>query len=532
MNTKLFQSRYPCLAVLLLLSACSGGGVSVSVDGPIIPPLPPVQTVESITAHGVITGLGSLTVNDVRYTTNAATVTINGRPGTLSDLRHGQIVTVGGRINSLGLSGTADSIRFEANLIGPVESLDAPNNQLIVMGQTVIRDSGTAFGAGIDPATFAGLSLGSIVQVSGYADTDGAIRATRIDPDVGNTELQLVGKAAGLDPANLLFTINRLTVDYSNAVLIDLPSGAPANGTMVKAIGTISGRRFAVERLVAAAGLAGSTGERVQTGGVITRFNSAADFDINHAAASVSAGTAFQNGDAGDLALNAELVIDGDFTAGGRITANRVTFGHLANDTANLVFDFRDFTEISVPTLFNVSVTQGTDFSVAVTVDEDVANRVEVTQTGARLNIALVPGNGNIATLEALVTMPALNRMDLTGVVNATVNDFSQTQMTVNVGGVSRLRGNGLQIDNLTASISGVSHLAFGDIRPIRSAIIDVSGVSQATLNMDIGSTISGSVGTGQGTGVSTLYYYGTNVTVNVATDSISSVVRLGDTRP
>ncbi len=37
---------------------------------------------------------------------------------------------------------------------------------------------------------------------------------------------------------------------------------------------------------------------------------------------------------------------------------------------------------------------------------------------------------------------------------------------------------------------------------------------------------------TGQGTGVSTLLYYGTNATVNVTTDSQSIVTRLGDTRP
>ena len=87
-------------------------------------------------------------------------------------------------------------------------------------------------------------------------------------------------------------------------------------------------------------------------------------------------------------------------------------------------------------------------------------------------------------------------------------------------------------INDLTASVSGVSQLGFGDIRPIGNANIDVSGVSQATLNMDVGSALKGSMGTGQGTGVSTLFYYGTNVTVNVTTDLLSSVIKLGETRP
>jgi len=265
---------------------------------------------------------------------------------------------------------------------------------------------------------------------------------------------------------------------------------------------------------------------------MITRFVSPADFDIGNSAAAVRAGTAFVNGDLADLFLNAELVIDGDLAANGRITVNRISFGNLVNDTSNLEFAFSDFDEISVPTLFNVTVTQGQEFSVEVIVDAEVANRIDVTQTGSRLIIELISGDGNIETLDAFVTMPVLNRIDLTGVANANLNNFLQSQMTVNVGGVSRLHGNGLMIDNLTASVSGVSQLGFGDIAPIGNAYIDVSGVSVATLNMDIGSTLAGSVATGQGTGTSTLFYYGTNVSVNVTNDFGSSVIRLGGTRP
>jgi hypothetical protein len=177
-------------------------------------------------------------------------------------------------------------------------------------------------------------------------------------------------------------------------------------------------------------------------------------------------------------------------------------------------------------------VNQGPDFSVEVIVDAGAANRIAVTQTGNRLNIALTAGNDNIDTLEAVVTMPVLDKVDTVGVANVMVNDFSQTQMTLDIGGVSRLQGNALMIDNVTANVHGVSLLDLGNSRPIGHANIHVSGVSQATLNMDVGSTMTGSVGTGQGTGVSTLFYYGTNVTVDVSTDALSSIVRLGETRP
>ncbi len=527
--------RMAVLVITAFFTACSGGGVDVSIEGnvnPFVPPLPAAQDNEAVVAYGEITGLGGITVNDVRYQTGSATVTVNGEPAFMADLRQGQIAMLSGRINEDGLTGTANSIRFDANVLGPVDGVDADSQRLIVMGQIVTTDVDTRFGGGIDPTTYAGLSVGDIAQVSGYADASGAIRATRIDPADTNAQPQVIGTVTDLDLANLLFRINRLTVDYSNALVIDLPGGAPENGMDIKVFGTIEAGRLDVERLIAAPALTGSTGQRVQAAGVITRFSSAGDFDVDRVTVTADAGTAYQNGNAGNLAPNAELVIDGNFASDGRITAERITFGHIAVNTARLTFGFRDFTEISVPTVFMVTVSQGSDFSVEVFVDRGHEHRIDVTQAGTRLTVELLPGNGNIQTLEAVVTMPALDLIDLSGVAHASLYDFDQSQMTINVGGVSYLRGNALRIGSLTSSVTGVSRMDLVDVRPIGYADINVSGVSQATLNMDVGSTLTGSVGTGQGTGASTLSYYGTSVDVNVTTDALSSIIWLGDTRP
>ena len=184
MNAKLFHLRYLTLVFVSLLGACSGGNVNFSAQGPTIaplPPNPPPLSSEAVTTRGVITGSAGFTVNGVNYASTAAAVTINDQPGTLSDLRQGLIVIVRGRINGDGRTGTASSIRYDANLIGPVDSADAANNRLIAMGQTITTDSDTLFGPGIDPATFAGLAAGNNIRVSGFADAGGAIRATRID---------------------------------------------------------------------------------------------------------------------------------------------------------------------------------------------------------------------------------------------------------------------------------------------------------------------------------------------------------------
>jgi hypothetical protein len=538
MYTKLRSERYLHLvfAVLLLLTlfaGCSGGNVDIGVQGPTIAtPFPPAQTDEAITAYGTITGSGGVNVNNVNYLANNATINVNGEPGTLSDLHQGHVVAIDGEIEGGGGLGVAHRIACDMRVIGPIENLDVGGRQLLVMGQTVWIDDETHFGAGIDPATLDGIGPGSNVAVSGYVDSFGAIAATRIDTTAVDTGLRLSGRVEGLDPANLVFSINRLTVDYGNALVIDLPGGAPADDMNITITGTLSGGLFTAETLTEAPGLSGTTGSRVQAAGMITRFTSLSDFDVDGSPVRTDAATVFLNGDASDLALNAELVLDGDFTPGGIISANLVTLGRALETTTTLTYDLHDFSEISVPTVFHVSVAQGADYSVEIIVDAEASDRVNVTQVGSRLNIALDTGDGNIETLRAVVTMPVLEYLETTSVAYVTLNGFDQAQMTLKVAGVSRLIGSNLSLDNLTATVAGVSRLDLGNIRPIGNATIDISGVSQATLNMDVGSTMTGTVSSGAGSGVSTLFYYGTNVAVDVTTDRLSSIVRLGATKP
>ncbi len=531
MNAKHFQTGYLGLVVLVLLVGCSGGDVSPTLNIEPVQPFPPVATSEPVTTHGVITGLGSVTVNDVRYATGGAVITIDGEPGTLVGLERGQIVTLSGEIAGAGNSGTASTIRFDANVAGPIESLDGPAGRLVVMGQTVHTGPDTLFGTAIDPSTFAGLAAGTTIRVSGFADAQGDLHATWLAA-TSDMDRQLIGKVRDHDIANLLFRIGRLTVDYSGALVIDLTGGAPADGMMVKVVGTLVDSILKAERLVTAPAVAGTPGRRVQVAGMITRFVSPTDFALNDIAAATRAGTGFVNGLAADLGVNTEIVVDGEFGGDGSLLADRITFGRVADPTVTATFDVADFDEVAVSSVFHVTIEQGPTYSVAVTADEEVMQNVNVTTSGDRLNITLLMGDNNADTLEAMVTMPVLNRIDLSGVVSVRLDGFAQSHLMADVAGVSRLTGHDLDIDSLSAIISGVSQLDFANIRPLGSADIHVSGVSTATVNMDEGSVLTGSVTTGQGTGTSGLFYYGSDAVVDVQTDGHSSVVRLGDTRP
>ena len=485
----------------------------------------------ALSAFGSITELNSVTVNGIRYDTNSTSVNVNGLPANVSDLKLGQVVALEGEVNFSDATGRADEIGYSATVIGPVENVDATLDRLIVMGQTVLTNADTVFDPSIDPDSFAGLTVGATTQISGFRNADGDIMATRIEPDTSSTGAQLIGTVAGLDLANMLFSVNRLTVDYGSAILIDLPMGMPTDGLLVIVRGSLTNGILVVDEIANIINLAATPGERAYLGGIVTRFASPTDFDLNGFPITINASTGFVNGIVGDLQANAEITIDGAVSSGGdAVMTNQVTFGRPVNDRSTVKFDFNNFTNISVFGLSKVTVVQGPDFSVEVMANADIVNNVQVTQNGDTVTF----GHNNSQILNAFVTMPVLNRIDVgaDALANVTLKDFDQMQMTVNVGGVSSLRGEGLLIGDLTATVSGVSVLDLGDIRPIGHASIDVSGVSRATLNMGVGSTLTGSVRTGQGTGVSTLFYYGTNVAVNVTTDSSSSVVKLGETRP
>jgi len=539
MNTQPRNSNVPgmlllALFALALLAACSGGNIDVAIGGVNVPPgsIPPFSNSEPVVAQGTITGFGDLTVNGVRFDADDASILIDSRPGLLADLKVGHIVTLTGRISTAGSTGEASMIRMHSRITGLVETIDAGYGRLTVLSQTIRLGPDTKYSADIDPATLAGLATGDRVRISGYADAAGDIRATRVETADANSPMQLVGEVSGHDFANLLFAISQLTVDYGNAALIDLPGGAPGDGMTIRVIGSLSNGLFVAEQLVEVPSLSGNGGRRVQLAGIVTRFASMSDFDVNDTAVTANSATAFSNGHSGDLKLDAQVTIDGDFDTAGRIRADRIIFGQLASRTATLLYDFDGFTSISVPTVFGISVTQGAEYSIEVIVDEEAANRVEVTKTGGTVTIALRPGNGRIETLDARITMPVLDRIDLTGVVNARLYDFDQARMTINVGNVSNLRGDALRIGQLQARVSGVSRLDLGDIRPIDRADIEVSGVSQATLNMNVGSRLGGTVSTGQGTGTSALFYYGSNVILDVATGANASLIWLGETRP
>jgi len=518
------------LSVLVLLAACSGGDYTIETNvKPPVPPSPPVTTAEPISSFGAITEQASVAINGVRYNTSAATVTMNGEPAFPADLKLGHTIALRGTLDSDGKSGSASHIEYQAAVLGPVDAVDLSRQRAIVLGQTVLTNADTTYDPRIATGDLDGVAIGSRMQISGLLNADGQIVATRVEPVPATAALQVSGRVSDLDLGNRLFTLDRLTVDYGSLLMLDLPGGMPAEGEPLIARGSMANGVFVAQSITGLPDPGFSTADRrAQASGWITRFDAAADFEVDGHRVYASPATVFVNGTSADLDTNVMVTIDGRVSSDGqRIRAQRVTFGSVAAPGVSVPYALADFDEIVITGSFDADITRGFQFAVEIAADQALVDKLNVTRNGSVLAIGVQPApQYQIDILEASIRLPVLNRMTISGLGFADLSNFTQTDLLLYVGELSFLRGHALAIGSLTTTVSGSSFLDLDDVEPIQHATIDVNGASFATLNMSAGSTLSGSV-----TGASRVQYFGTNVTVNVTTDSTSSVVRMGETR-
>jgi hypothetical protein len=202
---------------------------------------------------GSITAFGSVVVNGVHFKTDGDVAPgfrtnklVNGwedRSGRQDKgvFAAGMIVTV--------RHGTADNnaseIEYRDNLRGPIARIiTGADNTIEVLGQTVVVDNNTIF----DGTAFASLQRDDVVEVSGFADNAGRIRAAyilRMAPPMPPPfrEFEVKGFVSGLSGAT--FRLGPLPdgqgapvlVSYSPAAVSGLP-GRPADGMFVQVVTT------------------------------------------------------------------------------------------------------------------------------------------------------------------------------------------------------------------------------------------------------------------------------------------------------
>ena len=326
MKTHTKRSTISAALLSILLAACGGGGGGL----PVLPPPPPPPTDPSALPEGDLvvfgpmpTG-GSVTVADVSFSTSGALVTYNDQPVTMSALKPGHIIAMNGRTDA-SQRVTAEELFFEANLIGNVDSVDVAAGTLVVLGPSIEIDD-----ASILTTPLSNFTRGEVVQVSGYANDNGVTVASRVDYSVSNQELRLIGSVASLDPANFRFAINALDVDYSQAQMIDTPTGEVTAGMEVLITGSRSpDGTFRVQTVTHFdRDISEFAGSHFRAEGRITAARSGDDFSINGFPIVMGGQRDYRQGSADDIAVGVSVRLEGDILSDGTAQAHRVWFLH------------------------------------------------------------------------------------------------------------------------------------------------------------------------------------------------------------
>jgi hypothetical protein len=144
-------------------------------------------------------------------------------------------------------------------------------------------------------------------------------------------------------------------------------------------------------------------------------------------------------------------------------------------------YDFADFDKIDAGYNFDIQITRAEAYSIAITTRENVFDRLSVTVSDRTLKINLKNPLLNLgATPQAVITMPALRGLDLSGASKASATGFnSGDDFSAEISGSSSLDID-MQTGNFKASLSGASDLN-GRLEASGTSF-DLSGSSHVTL--------------------------------------------------
>lgn len=342
------------------LGGCNSGGGAVS-------------SVPSSSITGVITGFGSVYVNGVEYSSNSASFSVDGVPGSSDyDLDVGMRVSVQGSVNPDGTTGTATSIRYADELEGIVMDVTGilPDGAgtMNIMGQTVMVNKLTVFNSDVPAiAAMTDIVAGNVVEVSGHSNGAGSIMASRIEIKAADlasylaglpgSEIELKGIVTGIEPFTATFAIGNLTVYYGGAVLDSLPADpAVWEGLYVEVRtdtaptdngdGTFSLAATRVElEGDGSIGIDASEGDEVELRGMIMSVSSSTDFMLDGQPVTIdtSASSDDSHITAVDVTLAGRMV-----EAEGYIDANGVLIAYsveLESGDDGSLTEYRDFVQ-------------------------------------------------------------------------------------------------------------------------------------------------------------------------------------------
>jgi hypothetical protein len=306
------------LSISLLISLITGCGAAV-------------QFANGIGGTGItmgaITGFGSIYVNGVKFDTDNAQFSRDGVDAKLqSDFSAGEVVKIIGTVDKAAGTGVATDVIFSDLVEGPITALiDA--NTIEVLGQIILTDELTVL-HGVK--TLSELTLDNMLEISGFTNAEGNILASSIkllqDSFSIGSILDVEGTISEIDPITKTFKLNgNLIIDYGSSLFEGLSEADLVDNLYVA---LSSEQNIQNNTVIAHTLYAIDTSLEIdviyEIEGLITRFVSPTEFDIDGIPVSTNAKTVYKNGSATQLGLNQFAIIKGTSNANGVLIAEQI----------------------------------------------------------------------------------------------------------------------------------------------------------------------------------------------------------------
>ncbi len=310
-EVKLIYFVFCLLAVAGILACGGGGGSGDSTSGS-----------TQFTSIGTITGFGSVYVGETKFETKNADIFLDDELGSQDDLRIGMVVTVKGTYNEDDEMGDADTIEYDKELEGPISSIEEVNSdikELMVMCKKVIVEKGeTKF----ENTSFEDLAEYMFIEVSGYPDSSGAIRATYIEKiydvyDPEEDEVEIEGVVENWNEEDMTFEIEGCVVYYSEDTEFDGFSPSELeDGLYVEVEGKFEAPNeiYATEIELEDDDQEWNEGETVHIEGYIENVESKYEFEVKgyDYPVRVSMDTILENGSLDDIVEGNKVKVEGE----------------------------------------------------------------------------------------------------------------------------------------------------------------------------------------------------------------------------
>lgn len=232
-------------AAALTLAACGGGGSgssNASTSGG--------QATTAATYSGAVSGLGSIVVNGVRFSTSGARATDAETEGTYARaFALGTTVSVSGDVDDNSATATASSITVYGGVRGAVSAVDTTASTLTVAGQVIKVDANTVFEINGTAQTLAGLQTlvvagTTYVEVYVVGDAASGFLATRVEQKAAIADgYAVIGKATSVTSTSFSLVLRKPSASPTVTVTVNYdaskvrPAGVTiTEGTAVRVI--------------------------------------------------------------------------------------------------------------------------------------------------------------------------------------------------------------------------------------------------------------------------------------------------------